>query len=236
MDRPATGLISSTGRHGRRIRRVQLQGHIIDSLLLPKVLDVILTHGGTYVIKDIKIGQRAPTRVMRAWRCGHNCRATPRNPEQHPHHGAYSRSRGRLRNGPRDVAGAFPDGFYCTSNFRTQVRLGGDWIDVRDQEMDCGIVVAPSARDARCVPMADIQIGERIVVGLRGVRVVSRRNAGTQRPLRVHVIARLQRKTQGGDGPRNRGRNATLQSGGRENPGRAGPAVVHTGAANGSAS
>ena len=37
---------------------VQLQGHIIDSLLLPKVLDVILTHGGTYVIKDIKIGQR----------------------------------------------------------------------------------------------------------------------------------------------------------------------------------
>ena len=32
---------------------VQLQGHIIDSLLLPKVLDEILTRGGTYVIKDI---------------------------------------------------------------------------------------------------------------------------------------------------------------------------------------
>ena len=37
---------------------VQLQGHIIDSLLLPKVLDTILTRGGTYVIKDIDIGQR----------------------------------------------------------------------------------------------------------------------------------------------------------------------------------
>ena len=37
---------------------VELQGHIIDSLLLPKVLDEILTRGGTYVIKDI---QRRPT-------------------------------------------------------------------------------------------------------------------------------------------------------------------------------
>ena len=37
---------------------VQLRGHIIDSLLLPKVLDTILTRGGSYVIKDIQIGQR----------------------------------------------------------------------------------------------------------------------------------------------------------------------------------
>src|ERR1700675_4676668 len=40
------------------VEQVELQGHIIDSLLLPKVLDEILTRGGTYVIKDIRIGQR----------------------------------------------------------------------------------------------------------------------------------------------------------------------------------
>jgi len=51
-----------------------------------------------------------------------------------------------------DIDGAFPDGFYCTTNFRTQVRLGGDWVDVADQEMDCGIVV--DGKSARCVPMA----------------------------------------------------------------------------------
>ena len=38
--------------------QVELHGHIIDSLLLPKVLDAILTHGGSYVIKDIRVGQR----------------------------------------------------------------------------------------------------------------------------------------------------------------------------------
>ncbi len=43
--------------------------------------------------------------------------------------------------------GAFPDGFYCSTNFRTQVKLKGEWVDVEDQEMDCGIVVDPEGGD-----------------------------------------------------------------------------------------
>src|SRR5262249_61365925 len=40
------------------VEEVEIQGHIIDSLILPKVLDEILTHGGKFVLKDIQIGQR----------------------------------------------------------------------------------------------------------------------------------------------------------------------------------
>jgi len=40
------------------VEEVEIQGHIIDSLLLPKVLDEILTHGGSFSLKDIKIGER----------------------------------------------------------------------------------------------------------------------------------------------------------------------------------
>src|SRR3954452_13572123 len=40
------------------VEEVELNGHIIDSLLLPKVLDEILTRGGTYVLKEVKIGER----------------------------------------------------------------------------------------------------------------------------------------------------------------------------------
>src|SRR5258707_15638317 len=40
------------------VEEVEIQGHIIDSLILPKVLDEILTHGGSYVLKDIRIGER----------------------------------------------------------------------------------------------------------------------------------------------------------------------------------
>src|SRR4051812_45700294 len=48
------------------VETVELHGHIIDSLLLPKVLDEIITHGGEYVIKEITIGQR-PQDLSHAW-------------------------------------------------------------------------------------------------------------------------------------------------------------------------
>jgi hypothetical protein len=35
---------------------IELRGHIIDSLILPKVLDQILTHGANFKIGEIKIG------------------------------------------------------------------------------------------------------------------------------------------------------------------------------------
>src|SRR5438552_8312983 len=40
------------------VEEVEIHGHIIDSLILPKVMDEILTHGGSYVLKEIRIGQR----------------------------------------------------------------------------------------------------------------------------------------------------------------------------------
>src|SRR5205823_1905295 len=41
-----------------------------------------------------------------------------------------------------DMDGAFPEGFYSTTNYRTQVRLGGEWVEVEEQEMDGGILLA----------------------------------------------------------------------------------------------
>src|SRR5438876_1025884 len=38
--------------------QIELRGHIIDSLTLPKVLDEILTYGGTFSINEIKIGKK----------------------------------------------------------------------------------------------------------------------------------------------------------------------------------
>src|SRR3989442_8507141 len=67
--------------------------------------------------------------------------------------------------------GTFPDVFYSTTNQRTEVRLGGEWIPVEDQEMDCGVVVDEAARSARCIAMCRVSKGERIVVGHRGLRV-----------------------------------------------------------------
>jgi lysine-ketoglutarate reductase/saccharopine dehydrogenase-like protein (TIGR00300 family) len=162
---------ATAAKHGF-VEDVEIQGHIIDSLLLPKVLDEVLTQGGSYVIKDIRIGQRQndPSHARIEVRAA--------SAEQLRHildsihdHGAVSVTARDCETVAADMDGAFPEGFYSTTNWRTQVRLSGEWIDVEDQEMDCGILVDPEGRSARCLPMTEVRTGDRIVVGREGLRV-----------------------------------------------------------------
>jgi lysine-ketoglutarate reductase/saccharopine dehydrogenase-like protein (TIGR00300 family) len=154
------------------VEEVELQGHIIDSLLLPKVLDEVLTGGGSYVIKDIRIGQRQSDASYARIEVRAATPETLRELLARIHdHGAMPVADSDCVTVPADIDGAFPEGFYSTTNYRTQVRLGGEWIDVEDQEMDCGILVDAEGSAARCIPMTDVRVGDRIVVGRKGLRV-----------------------------------------------------------------
>src|SRR5579871_1113846 len=156
---------ATTGKQGF-VEDVEIQGHIIDSLILPKVLDEILTHEGSYVIKDIRIGQRQTDPSYARIEVRANSAEKLRKILDTIHdHGAAPISVRDCQTVSADMDGAFPEGFYSTTSFRTQVRLGGEWIDVEDQEMDCGILVDPEEKAARCVPMAEVKKGDRIVVG-----------------------------------------------------------------------
>jgi lysine-ketoglutarate reductase/saccharopine dehydrogenase-like protein (TIGR00300 family) len=151
---------------------VEIQGHIIDSLILPKVLDEILTHGGAYTMKDIRIGQNQadPSYVRIEVRAG-NPAALREILDAIHDHGAVPTSTQDCTYVPADMNGAFPEDFYSTTNYRTQVRIHGDWIEVEDQEMDCGILIDPEGGAARCLPMALVRKGDLIVVGRKGLRV-----------------------------------------------------------------
>lgn len=72
-----------------------------------------------------------------------------------------------------DVDGVFPEGFYATTNFETDVRLGGAWVPVARPEMDVGIrvVTTDGAVRAEACPMHRVKAGDRLVVGEDGVRV-----------------------------------------------------------------
>ncbi len=154
------------------VEEVELHGHIIDSLLLPKVLDEIITQGGSYIIKDIRVGQRqtdgSHARIeVRA----DSAEALRRMLDSIHDHGAVPTTTTDCKTEPADIAGTFPEKFYSTTNFRTQIRMGGQWIEVADQEMDCGILIDPAKRTPRCVPMTDVRLGDPIVVGRAGLRV-----------------------------------------------------------------
>ena len=156
------------------VENVELQGHIIDSLILPKVLDEILTRGGSYVLKDIQIGRRQsdPSHVVMEVRAATAEQLRDILDQIHDH-GAVPTDAADCTIVPADMDGAFPEPFYSTTNFRTQVRLNGEWIDVEDQEMDCGIIIDPEGLAARCIPMTAVRKGDRIVCGHAGVRVLA---------------------------------------------------------------
>ncbi len=151
---------------------VEIRGHIIDSLILPKILDIVTAGGGTFQIKNISIGQARndPSNAL--------VRITAESEQQLGEllsavsaHGAVRINENDCITKSADIASAFPEGFYSTTNQRTEVRLAGQWVEVTDQEMDCGIVIDPVRQSARCVPMLDIQPGDDVIVGHAGVRV-----------------------------------------------------------------
>ncbi|MFM8271580.1 MAG: TIGR00300 family protein [Gemmata sp.] len=155
------------------VEHVEMTGHIVDSLLLPKVLDAILSRGGRYNIETLRLGQRQddPSFARIEVRAGTAEQLERILAEVHPH-GAVPAHTGDCVTAAADMDGAFPDGFYCSTNFRTQVRLRGEWVDVEDQEMDCGVAVDPEGGAARCVPMTGVRRGDRILVGRAGTRVL----------------------------------------------------------------
>ena len=183
------------------VEEVEIHGHIIDSLLLPKVLDEILTRGGSYVIKDIRVGQRQddPSFARIEVRAD-TAEKLERHPRRHP------RPRGRPRHTadcstvPADMDGAFPEGFYSTTNYRTQVRLQrrmdrrrrpGDGLRHRRRS---GRGRGPlRAHDRR----AQRRPHRRRPAG--AARLPGRGGRPRHEPLRVHGQPRVERKAQGRD-------------------------------------
>jgi lysine-ketoglutarate reductase/saccharopine dehydrogenase-like protein (TIGR00300 family) len=155
------------------IEEIEVRGHIVDSLLLPKILDRILLMGGSFEIRECKIGvhRTDPSYARIAIEAGsHEVLAAILG--DLVEHGASPIHPEDATIVAADIAGAFPEAFYSTTNQATQVRVKGRWIDVADQEMDCAILVERENGQARCIPMARAEIGMPIVVGHAGVRVL----------------------------------------------------------------
>ncbi|HEY2883373.1 MAG TPA: TIGR00300 family protein [Pirellulales bacterium] len=163
---------NSTIADSKCVEEVEIRGHIIDSLILPKILDVITAGGGAFQIKRITIGQgRTDASFALLEVRAATAEALAQILAQIADHGAVPTSLHDARLEAADIDGAFPEGFYSTTNQRTEIRLDRHWIGVDLQEMDCGIVVDPATKQARCIPMTDVQRGMQIVVGHAGVRV-----------------------------------------------------------------
>lgn len=152
---------------------IELRGHIIDSLILPKVLDQILTRGAGFKITEIKIGQkRADQSFARIEVTAETSEALDELVLRLRQHGAETVERAdvQLAKAPED--GVFPHDFYVTTNQQTFIRLDGKEIEVRPAMMDSAVAVDRKKRAARAVKFFDVNEGDEIVISHQGIRVV----------------------------------------------------------------
>jgi len=161
---------------------IEVNGHIIDSLILPKVLDCITSAGGSFRIKNISVGQaRNDPSFALVEVSALNQESLDAIWGDISDHGAVPVIAQDCSLVAADMDGAFPEGFYSTTNQKTEVRVDGEWMNVANQEMDCGIRVDQSAGAAHCVPMSDVCAEQTFVVGHLGVRVHPQQR-GTEKP------------------------------------------------------
>jgi lysine-ketoglutarate reductase/saccharopine dehydrogenase-like protein (TIGR00300 family) len=211
---------------------IKLEGHIIDSLLLPQVLDAILELGGEYRILRFNMGVEKDDPSLAVLRVTAKSEAELdeilRALQQH---GAELIEQADAALEPCPADAVFPEDFYSTTNMETFVRFEGRWIPVEGPEMDCGVLVDAAAGTARTIPLIQVKAGDPVVVGRHGIRVIPLGHeessrafefmnsaVSSEKPKRLVVarVARLMREQ---------------RAAGKRIVSVLGPAIIHTGAA-----
>ncbi|HEV2405848.1 MAG TPA: TIGR00300 family protein [Ktedonobacterales bacterium] len=151
---------------------IELQGHIIDSYILPRVWGAIEDAGARFHVREMRVGQ-SETEPSYA-----RIEVIAESPERLSELLGELQRLGALPATDRAAAtalvaqnGVLPDDFYSTTNLPTQVRVGDRWLPVEHIEMDVAIVIDRQAGTARGMPMHEARVGDEVVVGYEGVRV-----------------------------------------------------------------
>lgn len=248
MDRsePGRPIEREPGRESRRGRPcptlgsmaseiVEMEGHIIDSLILAKVLDLVLASGADYEVLDMQMGRSAadPSRARIEVRAD-NAQALASLLEELQAHGANRAAEQDASVVATDRDGVLPAGFYSTTNLPTWARLDGTWVKAASMEMDCGLLVGPAGPDGepvlRALPMHKARAGDRFVVGTEGVRVEAPEAPRDRRRFEFMASDVSSEKPKGLAVQQVAERMRSAHAAGGRILAVAGPAVVHTGA------
>ena len=153
-------------------RIIELSGHIIDSMTLTRTMAIIMDKGGEFDILEIDVG-RKKSDVSHA-----KIEVSADSPEllnsildELSVLGASIHEIKEVNLVASTKDKVAPEGFYSSSNHTTHIYYNGNWIPVEDIEMDCLVVVDEAQNRAFVKPIANVEAGDKIVVGLDGVRV-----------------------------------------------------------------
>jgi len=150
---------------------VEAEGHLIDSHIMENIFDKVVEYESRFDVEQFHIGRTNSEPSYLRMRV-----TAPQESVLHKLLEALlelgcapvDSSDAQLRTVEGDKCA--PEDFYSTTNHRTYVRHGQKWIEVERQRMDAMIVVEDGR--AECRRLRDLRAGDRIVTGLRGIRVI----------------------------------------------------------------
>lgn len=152
-------------------REIEVSGHLIDSLILTKIFDVIMDLNGEFQVLEINIGKKKKdTSYAKLLVKARNQQQLDKILEYVYRQGATAKIQKEIKLQKTHKNMVMPDNFYSTTNNQTQVFYKKRWINVENMMMDKCIVV--NSKGARCVPIRDVKKGDKIVVGETGVKII----------------------------------------------------------------
>ena len=153
-------------------RDIELSGHIIDSLILPKALEIIMEKGGDFDILYFDMGKKKSD-ISRT-----KMTVSADTPERLnrilDELAVLGASISEIKEASLKPAlkdNVAPEGFYSTTHHVTHVLYNGNWLLVNNIEMDCTIIIDEENETAFCKPLAQIKQGDMVVVGREGIKV-----------------------------------------------------------------
>ncbi|MDB9303061.1 MULTISPECIES: TIGR00300 family protein [Cyanophyceae] len=158
-------------------RVIRMEGHLLDSGLINRALDLIVDTGGSFQVMNFNLGeQRQSTSAAEVRVSAPSHEVMEEIISQLIDLGAVD-----LPQDERDAklqpvlqAGVAPDDFYVSTIYPTEVRINGEWVRVQNQRMDGAIAITqtPNGLVARCKILRDLEVGDRVIVDVLGIRTI----------------------------------------------------------------
>ncbi|MBW4622124.1 MAG: TIGR00300 family protein [Cyanosarcina radialis HA8281-LM2] len=165
-------------------RIIRLEGHLLDSGLINRALDKIVEAGGSFQVLKFDLGeQRQSTSSAEIKVTAPSHEVMEAILSQLIDLGALDlpQEERDAKLEPVTSAGVAPDDFYVTTIYPTEVRVNGEWMRVQNQRMDGAIAVSADGKVAQCKLLRDLEISDRVVVDILGIRTVRKPESREQR-------------------------------------------------------
>jgi lysine-ketoglutarate reductase/saccharopine dehydrogenase-like protein (TIGR00300 family) len=150
---------------------VEAKGHLIDSGIMSHILDRIIEGKCSFQIEEFVVGKTNDDESFARIKIESSDMSYLKSTlDVLVPLGCYLAKEEDAFLAPAPGPGQVPDDFYSTTNYRTLIRLSGDWKPVRDQRMDA--VIRLDADGPRCVKLRDVRLNDLVICGHAGIKVV----------------------------------------------------------------